>query len=285
VIRDRPKRLIKLSQTAYIDKISKLIRGPAKGEVPMGRNELLPFGGVAIASDQNWYQRAIGSILFAAVQTRADIAFATSRLARFLNNPGPQHYQAADQVLTYLKRTRNYALQLGGADTLDIASDASFADNSLDRKSSQGLAIKLFGGMIAWRANKQDTVTTSTTEAELLSLSQAAKEALFLSRLLKELTIALEDNCLTIQCDNIQTIRLVNRDIVTLQTKLRHVDIHNHWIRQEVNNGRIKVVYTPSNEMIADGFTKALPREKWQGFLDCLRIVELDDYQRRSPTV
>ncbi|EAQ91982.1 hypothetical protein CHGG_00217 [Chaetomium globosum CBS 148.51] len=161
VIRDRTKRLIRLSQTAYIDKISKLIRGPAKSEVPMGRNELLPYDGVTTASDLNWYQRTIGSILFAAVQTRADISFATSRLARFLNNPGPQHCQAADQVLTYLKRTRNYALQLGGADTLDIASDASFADNSLDRKSSQGLAMKLFGGLIAWRANKQDTVTTS----------------------------------------------------------------------------------------------------------------------------
>jgi hypothetical protein len=283
VIRDRTKRLIRLSQTAYIDKISKLIRGPAKSEVPMGRNELLPYDGVTTASDLNWYQRTIGSILFAAVQTRADISFATSRLARFLNNPGPQHCQAADQVLTYLKRTRNYALQLGGADTLDIASDASFADNSLDRKSSQGLAMKLFGGLIAWRANKQDTVTTSTTEAELLSLSQAAKEALFIDRLLKELTVALEDNYLTIQCDNIQTIRLVNRDTVTLQTKLRHVDIHNHWIRQEVNNGRIRVVYTPSDKMIADGFTKALQREKWQGFLDCLSIVEVEDHLRRPP--
>ena len=76
---------------------------------------------------------------------------------------------------------------------MQVASDASFADNTMDRKSSQGYTIKLFGGLIAWRANKQDTVTTSTTEAKLLALSQVAKEAIFTSRLIKELKINLLD--------------------------------------------------------------------------------------------
>jgi hypothetical protein len=62
-----------------------------------------------------------------------------------------------------------------------VASDASFADHSIDRKSSQAYAMKMFGGVIGWRASKQETVTTSTTEAEFLALSQAAKEALFVS--------------------------------------------------------------------------------------------------------
>jgi hypothetical protein len=73
-------------------------------------------------------------------------------------------------VLHYLHNTRKLALQLGGEDGFIMASDASFGDNSLDRKSSQAYTIKLFGGLIGWRANKQDTVTTSTTEAELLAL-------------------------------------------------------------------------------------------------------------------
>ena len=70
-----------------------------------------------------------------------------------------------------------------------VASDASFADNTADRKSSQAYAMKLFNGLIGWRANKQDTVTTSTTEAELLALSQAAKESQYVGRLLKKLTV------------------------------------------------------------------------------------------------
>ena len=98
---------------------------------------------------------------------------------------------------------------------------------TLDRKSSQAFAMKLFGGLIGWRANKQDTVTTSTTEAELLALAQAAKETLFVSRLLTELSVDLDNKQIKIECDNTQTIKLVNSEVTTLKTKLRHVDIHH----------------------------------------------------------
>ncbi|KAK1918692.1 hypothetical protein P3342_001741 [Pyrenophora teres f. teres] len=220
IIRDRESRTIQLSQAAYADKISRLAdRTDIRHDTPMATAELLPRDGLAS------HQRS------------TNIAFATSRLARFLSNPGQEHHDAADRVLLYLLATKHLALQLGDGAGLQIASDASFADNTLDRKSSQGYAIKLFNGIIAWKANKQDTVTTSTTEAELLALSQVAKEALFISRLLKELGIQLENPTVTIQCYNKQTIRLVTEEISKLQTKLRHVDIHNHWIRQEVCHG------------------------------------------------
>ena len=242
----------------------------------MAAIELKPRNGLATPSETNKFQRKIGSLLFAAVTTRPDIAFATSRLARFLSNPGSEHDEAADRILLYLLDTKWRALQLGGGNGLQIASDASFADNTMDRKSSQGYAIKLFNGLIAWKANKQDTVTTSTTEAELLALSQVAKEALFISRLLQELQIKLATPAITIQCDNKQTIRLVTEEVSRLQTKLRHVDIHNHWIRQEVTTGRIRVEYVPSSDMIADGLTKVLPGNKWEGFLNQLGLVEVE---------
>ena len=76
--------------------------------------------------------------------------------------------------------------------------------------------MKLFGGVIGWRASKQETVTTSTTEVELLALSQAAKEALFISRLIKELQIKLDNNYICIKCDNQQTIHLVTKEITVL---------------------------------------------------------------------
>jgi hypothetical protein len=277
VIRDRPHRKIQLSQAAYADKISRLAdRKDAQNDTPMTAIELKPRNGLATPSEINKFQRKTGSLLFAAVTTRPDIAFATSRLARFLTNPGPEHHEAADRILLYLVDTKWRALQLGGGTGLQIASDASFADNTMDRKSSQGYAIKLFNGLIAWKANKQDTVTTSTTEAELLALSQVAKEALFTSRLLQELQIELVTPVITIQCDNKQTIRLVTEEVSRLQTKLRHVDIHNHWIRQEVSTGRIKVEYVPSSAMLADGFTKVLSGNKWEGFLNQLGLVEVE---------
>jgi hypothetical protein len=189
VIRDRKRKLIWLSQSTYIDKIANLATSSQPDATPMTHDELRPYEDRASYSEINLYQRKIGSLLYAAVTTRPDIAFATSRLSRFLTNPSPQHHAAADRVLLYLKRYRDFGLQLGGGDNFVVASDASFADNTADRKSSQAYAMKLFNGLIGWRANKQDTVTTSTTESELLALSQAAKEGQYIGRLLKELTV------------------------------------------------------------------------------------------------
>jgi hypothetical protein len=215
--------------------------------------------------------------LYAVVITRPDVAFAVSRLSRFMANPGPAHQRAADRVLLYLRDTSSWALAFGGDDDFRVASDASFADNTLDRKSSQAYAMKLFGGMIGWRANKQDTVTTSTTEAELLALSQTAKEALYVSRLIGELRVELDDSRIRIECDNVMTIRLVTAEIATLKTKLRHVDIHNHWLRQECQRGSIDVTYTESAKMMADGLTKALPREAFERFREQMALEDVTE--------
>jgi len=80
---------------------------------------------------------------------------------------------------------------------------------------------------------------------------------------------------ITIQCDNLQTIRLINSDIALLQTKLRHVDIHNHWLRQEAIEQRIAVVYTPTDSMIADGLTKTLTARKHVRFTKQMGLVDI----------
>ena len=265
VIRNRDKRLIWLSQAAYVSKIQQLVpttNDARLPDFPMTKAELLPHQGRASYASINSYQRKCGSVLYAAVISRPDIAFAVSRIARHSINPSEQHHEAVNRLIRYLDKTRHYALRFGGEDDFVVASDASFADNTLDRKSSQAYAMKLFGGLIGWRANKQTTVTTSTTEAELLALSQAAKESIFVSHLIKELGVTLDDQRIQIQCDNTATVRLVESELPTLNTKLRHVDIHNHWLRQEAQNGRITVKHTRSAELMADGLTKALGKAR-----------------------
>ena len=135
----------------------------------------------------------------------------------------------------------------------------------------------LFGGPIAWKANKQNTVTTSSTEAELLALSQTAKEAIFISRLLKALMLELNEP-LTIECDNRQTLRPVTEESMKLATKLRHVDIHNHWLRQEHAEKRVLFQWTGTKNMMADGLTKALSRQRHEDFV---RLIRLDDVTER----
>ena len=129
---------------------------------------------ISLPASTMLYQRKLGSVLYTATTTRPDIAFAVLWLARFNQNPSQEHHQAADRVIQYLYGTRSRAICYGGdeegtngrgrdkgrddrkdgAQLFICASNASFADNSVDRKSSQGYIIKLFRGPIAWRANK-----------------------------------------------------------------------------------------------------------------------------------
>jgi hypothetical protein len=70
----------------------------------------------------------------------------------------------------------------------------------------------------------------------------------------------------------------VNKDIAKLQTKLRHVHIHNHWLRQEAQKDRIKVEYRPTTDMIADGLTKALCFAQVQKFVRQIGLTDMSSY-------
>lgn len=101
----------------------------------MSSIELKPQEGLAMPAEINKYQRKIGSLLYAVVTTRPDIAFVISRLARFLANLSKEHQDAADRVLLYLAGIRSKVLEIGRGESFVVISDVSFADNTLDRKS------------------------------------------------------------------------------------------------------------------------------------------------------
>jgi hypothetical protein len=80
---------------------------------------------------------------------------------------------------------------------------------------------------------------------------------------------------LAIRCDNQQTIRLLTKEAPQLRTKLRHVDIHHYWLRQEVQAGRILIKWTDTKDMAADGLTKLLPRQKHAEFVQMMGIEDI----------
>ena len=112
---------------------------------------------------------------------------------------------------------------------LSVLVTVFFDNNTLDRKSSQKYIIKLLGKAIVWKANNQDTVTTLSIEAQLLAISQTAKEAIYLSCLMKALTLCLLQ-VLTFKCNNKQTIQLLVNKSTKMQTKLYYVNIHSYWL-------------------------------------------------------
>ena len=284
ILRDRANRTMWLSQAVYMDKLLAHLRPELQRRraptTPIREEEHLPSSEKATPQSIHRYQRKMGGALYPAIITRPDTAFAASRLGRFASNPNAEHHEALDRLIHYLYATRFHALQIGGSNTepdMLAISDASFADNTVDRKSSQGLVISFYGGTVYWRATKQDTVTTSTTEAELLALSNAAKEGLFLQRLIREMKLAPVPSPLLLQCDNLQTVGLVMKDDARLATKLRHVDIHNHWLRQSAKDGSITVKHIRTDEMLADGLTKALTPGKFKTFRQQIGVIDIID--------
>jgi hypothetical protein len=120
----------------------------------------------------------------------------------------------------------------------------------------------------------QKTVTTSSTKAELLALTYATKETIWWRCFFKHIGFD-PGHELTVHCDNLQTIRLLTKENQKLATKLRHIDIHQHWLRQEVQAGRVRIKWLPTNEMLADGLTKALPRQRHEHFIKQLNLVDI----------
>ncbi|CRG92922.1 hypothetical protein PISL3812_10003 [Talaromyces islandicus] len=280
IIRDREHHKLWLIQDAYIDKLATIygLKSHRLVKTPISKR-YGPNTGQATAREIHNFQRRIGSLQYAAVTTRADVAFAASHLSQFLKNPSQEHITAADHAIAYLYQTRDRAIQYTAPEpsvkneVFIAASDAAYADNH-DRRSSQGSVYKLYGGIVEWHATKQKTITTSTTEAELLSLSDVGKQIQVWNRLFKSISFKL-DHEIRIQCDNKQTVGLMDKKEPPYHSKLRHVDIMNHWLRQEVQDGRISVQWVPTGEMPADGLTKPLPRQKHQEFVQHLGLIEI----------
>jgi hypothetical protein len=279
IIRDRLQRRLWLCQDAYIKKIANTFhltdRKPPT--TPLAVEELIPNDNQATPQEIYLYQRKVGSLLYATTITRPDAARAVNKLSEFLMNPSARHQEAVDRAILYLYGTSNLAIEYSASSDQPItcASDAAFADNPATRYSTEGYLFKMFNGPIDWRSTKQKTVTTSSTEAELLALSHASKEAIWWKRLLNGIKQLDIDVDFAILCDNRQTIRLLTAETPQVNTKLKHIDIHGHWLRQEIANGNLQIQWVPTTEMPADGLTKALPRQRFEIFINQLGLIDI----------
>lgn len=289
VIRDRKARKIWLCQDTYIKKmVNKYNLGERiHAPTPMGTEKLTPNNGPkALPQEVVLYQQKVGSVIYPTSVTRPDVAFAASQLASHLTNPSKEHQMAADRVMRYLNGTSTYALEYGNIPEATVSvfegsSDASFADNEETRRSSEGRHFELFGGSIDWKASKQTTVSRSTTESELKAASNAGVDLQWWKRFFNSLDLDI-DHTPFLNIDNLQTVRILTKEAPKLQTKLKHIDIHQHWLRQEVEEQRIAVKWVPTLEMKADGFTKALPEQKHIQFLEQIKLVDISHLLKTS---
>lgn len=209
--------------------------------------------------DKQLYPEMTGTLLFAAVCTRPDIACAVSMESRFIQNPSKAHMTFARNTISYAASTANYGLLFKPASDIkiEVFCDASFASDEDRRKSRSGYIIMVNGTPVSWKSALQPIIAFSTAEAEYISMSDAVRDAMFIRRLLQELGYDITGP-ITVYEDN-QTAKTIAEEIATKRSK--YIDLRYHHIRHLVASGAIKIEYIRSSDQLADVLTKALPKD------------------------
>lgn len=251
-----------ISQSQYIDTIveaagqqhAKTSKHPLDTAYQKQEGELLE------SNDE--YRKLIGMLLYLVTNTRPDIAASISILSKKVQKPRHNDMLEVKRVIRYLKGTRNLKLKINdteNVENLHAYSDASWAEDTDDRKSMSGYYCTVNGGAISWSSRKQDNVALSSCEAEYVALTETCKEVTWL----KQIAIALDINVkgpITIFTDSQSCIAIIENQKFSNRTK--HIDARYHYIKEEVTSGRIKLIYVPTNDNIADLMTKPLQHTK-----------------------
>ena len=215
------------------------------------------------------YREAVDSLMYVSMGTCLDITFVMSTVAQFLENPGWEHWEAVKRIFRYLKGTKDLKLVYGG-EVKDLVGFVDADGASQDhRRAISGYVFMVDGGAVSWSSKKQELVTLSTTEAEYVAATHAAKEAVWLRRLIAEI-FPTADAPTVLFGDNKSAIALAHGGQYHARTK--HIDIRYHFIRYIIEAGSIKLIYYPTDEQTADTLTKALPSIKVKHFASAMGL-------------
>lgn len=222
------------------------------------------------------YRQLVGSLLYLAMATRPDIAFAISNVSRYLERPTTVHITAAKRILKYIKGTIDHGiLYKNECDNKIIGySDADYAGCLETRRSTTGFAFLIAGGVVSWCSKRQNSVSMSTTESEYVAASEAVMELTWLQRLVNELCYG-QFRTAHFFMDNQSAEKLVKNPVFHKRTK--HIDTRYHFIREKYKGGLFKLDYVGTEEQMADLFTKALPRKRFVFFRVKLGIVKIGE--------
>ncbi|CAI7854545.1 unnamed protein product [Closterium sp. NIES-53] len=220
------------------------------------------------------FHSLVGSLMYAAVNTRPDVAFATGQLARVVQCPNEEQVAAGMRVAKYLGQTTTVGLQYSaaaqrrqkGADGVEPGrlfltafSDASFASEPNDMTSVGGFICCVGGGPTAWESKKQVDQALSSVESEYMALFRAVQEIVWQRRLLAELGEE-QQGPTSLYCDSQGAIALAKNPVLHGLTK--HMRVKWHWTRSMVAAGEVELHYVKTTRQPADMMTKRLVEQQ-----------------------
>ena len=260
-----------LSQSKYISDLlaktdmlhSKSCPTPCLPYTRLLKDDGKPFNNPAL------YRSIVGALQYLTF-TRPDIAFSVHQVCQFMHCPMESHFVAVKRILRYLQGTQDYCIQFGHGD-LDLYaySDADWAGDPNDRRSTTGLVVYLGSNPISWSSKKQHTVSKSSTEAEYRALSSTAAEVDWIKQLLQFMHISVTSPTL-LYCDNLSAIALAYNPVMHQRTK--HIEIDIHFVRERVAKKLLQVQFVTSNAQFADILTKGLSTSLFQTHCYNLRL-------------
>jgi hypothetical protein len=223
--------------------------------------------------DPKHYRSMIGSFLYVTA-SRPDVKQSVGMVARFQAGSKESHVQAIKRIFRYLRGTIDLGLWYPRKDsfTLKAYSYVDWAGSVDDRKSTSGGALFLGESLVAWISKKQSSISLSSTEAEYIAATECCTQLECMKQTLQYIKIVFEEHT-TIHCDNTSAISL-SKNLVQ-HSKSKHIPIKYHYLRDHAENKNIKLEYVPTQEQVADIFTKPLSRDVFEYIRQKLRVILL----------
>ena len=226
-----------------------------------------PSASVTMRQQQHWYRSTIASCIYISSWTRPDISYTVSKLCKFMHNPGEKHFTALKRLLRYLKGTADKGLvyDFSGTDSSSGSKpkchglyDASHADCPDTMRSTLAYVYFIYKCVISWHTKLHSVITTSTNHSEYCAAAKAAREAKWLEKVLTELQFSQFVRPIALFSDSKGAIAMTYNPVNRSASK--HIDLADHYAREQQEAGVITVTHLSTQEMIADILTKALGR-------------------------
>lgn len=282
IVRNRSQKAMFLHQKSYVNKVlEKFNMAEAKGaptplEVGHALNKIETLATEVV--DNIPYAEAIGSLLYCAMATRPDIAYTLSVLSKYTSKPKALHWQGVKRTLRYLRSTPDYGIMFQQTESAKLIcfSDADWAGDHQNRRSTSGLVSFLNTGPISFRAQQQPVVALSTTEAEYIAATLAVKDLIWIQRFIEELKLPINSKG-KLLCDNQSALKLMKNP--EFHQRSKHIDIRFHFIREKYEEGLFDLEYISSENQKADIFTKALAADRFHTLRKSIGCISLSDFQ------
>ncbi|XP_056848947.1 secreted RxLR effector protein 161-like [Raphanus sativus] len=218
------------------------------------------------------YSSAVGSLMYAMVGSRPDLAYAVGMGCRYMSQPGREHWSAVKWIMRYIRGALKVNLSFKKGEDFKIRGycDSDYATDRDCSRSITGYIYTVGGNTVSWRSSLQKVVALSTTEAEYMALSDAVREGIWLKGICEELK--LNSGAVEVHCDSQSAIYLARNFVYREKTK--HIATKYNFIRDIIADGIVELRKIHTSVNPADMLTKVLPEEKFEGCLAKLGVME-----------